>query len=94
MTVVQTCALPISLGTLHNSSKKDNVFLSANGFITRGTIGNHIGFHIDVRDSKEWGSRSYPEKFVTTMPGRGFAVFKGDHAEFDESGRASCRERV
>ena len=74
-----------TLGTLHNSSKKDNVFLSANGFITRGTIGNHIGFHIDVRDSKEWGSRSYPEKFVTTMPGRGYATFKGDRAEFDET---------
>lgn len=73
------------LGNLNNSSKKDNVYTSGNGFILRGTLGNHIGFHIDIRDSKEWGSRDYPEQTATTMPGRGYAAFKGDRAEFDET---------
>ena len=73
------------LGTLHGSSGDDNVYTSGNGFILRGTIGEHLGFHIDIRDSKEWGSRDYPETTTTTLPGRGWAAFKGDRAEFDET---------
>ncbi|MBT4484250.1 MAG: hypothetical protein HOC71_11315 [Candidatus Latescibacteria bacterium] len=73
------------LGTMRGSSKEDNVFTSTNGFILRGTVGDNIGFHIDVRDSKEWGSRDYPEDTSTTMAGRGYAGFKGDRAEFDET---------
>lgn len=73
------------LGSLHGISKDDNVYTSSHGFILRGTVGERLGFHIDVRDSKEWGSRNYPENTDTTMPGRGFASFKGDHAEFDET---------
>jgi len=67
------------------SSGDDDVYTSGNGFILRGTLGNRIGYRIDVRDSKEWGSRDYPEDTSTTMPGRGYASFKGDHAEFDET---------
>jgi len=74
-----------SLGKVHDSSDKDNIYTSTNGFILRGTVGDHLGFHIDVRDSREWGSRDYPENTVTTLPGRGYAAFKGDHAEFDET---------
>ena len=73
------------IGKMHGFSKDDNVFTSSNGFILRGTAGKHLGFHIDIRDSKEWGSRDYPEVNVTTMPGRGYAIFKGDRAEFDET---------
>ena len=74
-----------ALGKLHQSSENDNVYTSSNGFNIRGTVGDHMGFHIDVRDSREWGSRDYPENTATTMPGRGFATFKGDRAEFDET---------
>jgi len=67
------------------SSGDDNVYTSGSGFILRGTLGNRVGYRIDVRDSKEWGSRDYPKDTSTTMPGRGYASFKGDHAEFDET---------
>jgi len=73
------------LGKLHGSTGDDNVYTSTNGFILRGTVGDHIGYHIDVRDSREWGSRDYPGNTATTLPGRGFASFKGDSAEFDET---------
>ena len=73
------------LGKVPGASKNDNVYTAGNGFILRGTVGDHVGFHVDVRDSKEWGSRDYPENTSTTMPGRGYAAFKGDRAEFDET---------
>ncbi|GAG96601.1 unnamed protein product, partial [marine sediment metagenome] len=79
-----------SIGRVHGTSKDDNIYTTGNGFILRGTIGEHVGFHIDIRDSKEWGSREYPEKITTTMPGRGYATFKGDHAEFDETYAHVC----
>jgi len=74
-----------TIGTLHGSSGDDNVYTASNGLRIRGTVGEHIGFFADVRDSKVWGSRDYPEKTANTLPGIGFASFKGDHAEFDET---------
>ena len=74
-----------SIGKLHGYSKDDNIYTSTNGFKIHGTLGDHLGFSIDVRDSKEWGSRNYPKNTATTMPGIGFASFKEDRAEFDET---------
>ena len=78
-----------AVGTLKTPEKDERVFISSNGFVMRGTAGEHVGFYIDVRDSKEWGSRDYLSPTgittVTTMPGRGYVGFKGDHAEFDET---------
>lgn len=74
-----------SLGKLHDSGGDDHVYTAGNGLRIRGTVGDHLGFHIDVRDSREWGSRTYPEDTAATMPGRGFASFKGDRVEFDET---------
>lgn len=74
-----------TLETLKTSAKDDRTYVSGNGFTTRGTVGEHLGFSIDVRDSKEWGSRYYTPDTSTTMPGRGFVSFKGDRAEFDET---------
>jgi hypothetical protein len=71
--------------SLKTSAKDDRTYISGNGFTTRGTVGEHLGFFIDVRDSKEWGSRYYTPDTSTTMPGRGFVSFKGDRAEFDET---------
>jgi hypothetical protein len=74
-----------TLSTLKTPSKDERVYISGNGFITRGTVGDHLGFYVDVRDSKEWGSRSYPWQKITTTPGRGYVTYKGDHAEYDET---------
>ena len=74
-----------TIGTSKSYSKDDRVYIANNGFILRGTVGDHVGFFIDVRDSKEWGNRDYPENKVTTTPGRGYVSYKGDRAEFDET---------
>lgn len=74
-----------AIGTRKTPVKDERVYVSGNGFTVRGTAGNHLGFHVDVRDSKEWGSREYPLDTSTTTPGRGYVSFKGDHAEFDET---------
>ena len=65
--------------------EENEVNIAGNGFILRGTVGEHVGYFVDVRDSREWGSRDYPSASVNTTPGRGFESFKGDHAEFDET---------
>ena len=67
------------------TGSEDNVHIASNGFTLYGGIGNHLGYHIDVRDSREWGSREYPASTATTLPGIGFASFKDDHAEYDET---------
>lgn len=64
---------------------QDNVHTESNGFTLYGTVGEHLGYHIDVRDSREWGSRNYPLATATTLPGIGYASFKDDHAEYDET---------
>lgn len=74
-----------TVATLKTSAHDERIYLTGNGIMTRGTIGEHVGFHIDTRDSQEWGSRYYPPQSVSTMPGRGFVSFKGDKADFDET---------
>ena len=61
------------------------VYTAGNGFLIWGSVGDHVGFHVDIRDSKEWGTRDYPELKQSTTPGRGYVSFKGDRAEFDET---------
>ncbi|MDP2982871.1 MAG: capsule assembly Wzi family protein [Candidatus Latescibacter sp.] len=73
------------ISTLKTPAKDERIYVSGNGIVTRGTVGDHLGFYVDIRDSQEWGSRSYPVQKITTMPGRGFVTFKGNHAEFDET---------
>ncbi|MFC1650474.1 capsule assembly Wzi family protein [Candidatus Latescibacterota bacterium] len=74
-----------TLGKDHATSEDDNVYTFANGLKIRGTVGEHLGFHIDVRDSKEFGSRDYSDETIKTMPGRGWVTSKEEHVEFDET---------
>jgi len=73
------------IANAQGSGGGDNVYVSTNGFKLRGVVGERVGFHIDIRDSREWGDRSYPTATSTTLPGIGWAGFKGDHAEYDET---------
>ena len=63
--------------------EENEVNIAGNGFILRGTVGEHVGYFVDVRDSKEWGSRTYQGGWKP--PGIGWFAQKGDHAEFDET---------
>jgi hypothetical protein len=66
-------------------SQQERVFEDTNGFSLWGTVGEHLGFVADVRDSKEWGTRKYPEAFNVTAEGLGFVNGYGDHIYHDET---------
>lgn len=75
----------VSRASLGGKQGGGDIYTSSNGFILRGGIGGSIGYHIDVRDSRESGDGDYPETTSTTLPGRGYVKFTGDSAEFDET---------
>ncbi|NIA30810.1 MAG: hypothetical protein GWP06_12970 [Actinobacteria bacterium] len=62
----------------------EQVFQAANGFVLWGTVGNHIGFYSNVRDTKEWGTRTYPHGNFST-DGLGFAQGHGNYMYHDET---------
>lgn len=63
----------------------DRVFERAHGFTLWGELGSHIGFFFDFRDTKEWGSRTYPRQFDISLEGRGFVNGYGTHIWHDET---------
>jgi len=68
--------------TLHDRERQ---FSDTNGFVLWGTIGGHVGFITDVRDSKEWGTQIYPGTVNVTRERLGFAQGGGDHLYHDET---------
>ncbi len=58
---------------------------STNGFVFWGFLGAHAGFFCDIRDTKEWGSRKYPDQFDISVRGLGFVNGYGDHLYHDET---------
>ena len=66
-------------------SEQEKVFHDTNGFSMWGTIGSSLGFVIDVRDSKEWGTRDYPGVKNFSREGLGFARGGNDHLYHDET---------
>lgn len=66
-------------------SSSERVFKDGNGFVLWGTIGDHVGFLTDVRDTKEWGTRYYPYGLNYSDTGIGFAQGQGDYRYFDET---------
>jgi hypothetical protein len=49
----------------------ERVFQNTNGIRIRGNLGDRLGFFIDARDSKEWGTRKY-KMGNYTLPRLGF----------------------
>lgn len=66
---------------------QERIFNDSNGFVLWGSLGKRIGFYTDVRDTKEWGTRTYglPWNWNTTMPGLGFVQTSGSHLYHDET---------
>ncbi len=65
-------------------SATERVNIDANGFLLWGTIGKRVGFYTDVRDTREWGTRTYPSG-NTTAPGLGFVQGNGRQIYHDET---------
>lgn len=63
----------------------DRVLERTHGFTVWGGLGSHIGFFFDFRDTKEWGSRTYPQLYDISMPGLGFVNGYGTHIWHDET---------
>lgn len=63
----------------------ERVFEDSNGFLFWGTLGQHLGFSLDVRDTKEWGTRQYPRRYEITHERYGFANGYGSHIYHDET---------
>ncbi len=58
-----------SVDTLQSTEK---VFEQSSGFLIWGTLGDHVGYYTDVRDTREWGTRNYPLFINTSAYGLGF----------------------
>jgi hypothetical protein len=65
-------------------TKQEKVFTDANGFTTWGTLAPLLGYVVDVRDTREWGTRAYPSGNTTAL-GVGFAQGNGRQIYHDEA---------
>jgi len=68
--------------TIPNTEK---LFENSNGIAIWGTIGKHLGFVTNIRDSREWGTRQYPGVINFSREGLGFAQGGPDYLEHDET---------
>lgn len=75
-------ALFASADTLESTEK---VYQDLNGFQFWGNLGSQLGFYFDVRDTKEWGSRTYPRKHKISRERLGFVNGYGSHIYHDET---------
>ncbi len=66
-------------------SSTERVYERSHGLTMWGQLGNTIGFFFDFRDTKEWGTRTYPDKFDISLPGLGFVNGYGTHIWHDET---------
>ncbi len=65
--------------------KTERVFQNSNGIRIWGSLGDHLGFFTDVRDSKEWGNRTY-KMGNYTLPRLGFVrATSPDYIYHDET---------
>jgi len=60
-------------------------FRESHGITAWGLWGNHLSFFFDFRDSKVWGTRTYPPNVSFSLPGTGYAEGFGHYAYFDET---------
>ncbi|MBN2090299.1 hypothetical protein JW964_11870, partial [candidate division KSB1 bacterium] len=68
-----------------SSDITEKAFQSTNGIRLRGNIADHLGFFIDVRDNKEWGTRKYKIGNYT-LPRLGFVrATSPDYIYHDET---------
>lgn len=66
-------------------ARQDRVFQNTGGFTFWGTLGRHLGFYLNSRDTKEHGTRTYPTSSRIAWPRFGFARGHGTHVYHDET---------
>ncbi|MCH7783242.1 hypothetical protein IID62_09260, partial [candidate division KSB1 bacterium] len=63
----------------------DGVYRQTTGILLRGSIGERLGFFVDARNTKEWGTRNYPIGRDVTAPGLGWISNFGSRQFHDET---------
>lgn len=63
----------------------DGVYRQTTGILLRGSIGERLGFYVDARNTKEWGTRDYPIGRDVTAPGLGWISNFGSRQFHDET---------
>ena len=66
-------------------SRPDRVYQNTTGFTVWGTLGSRLGFFLDARDTREWGTRDYPHGARLTWERFGHAAGYGTHVYHDET---------
>lgn len=66
-------------------SRQDRVYQATGGFSIWGTLGSRVGFFLDARDTKESGTRDYPQGARITWERFGHAAGYGTHVYHDET---------
>jgi len=66
-------------------ARSERVFQNTGGFVFWGTLGRHLGFYLNSRDTKEHGTRTYPTSSRLAWPRYGFARGHGTHVYHDET---------
>lgn len=74
-----------SLSDIDSLSSTDKVHRYTTGVQLRGSLGKNIGYFIDARNTKEWGSRTYPIGRDITAPGLGWINNFGSYQYHDET---------
>lgn len=66
-------------------ARQDRVLQNTGGVTFWGTLGRHLGFYFNSRDTKEHGTRTYPTSSRIAWPRFGFARGYGTHVYHDET---------
>ena len=64
--------------------EQERINIDTNGFLLWGTVGPYFGYYTDIRDTREWGTRPYPNG-NTTAPSLGFVQGNGNQIYHDET---------
>ncbi|MGQ9853941.1 MAG: capsule assembly Wzi family protein [Candidatus Oleimicrobiaceae bacterium] len=65
---------------------QERVFEDTNGFVLWGSIGRQLGVFVDVRDSRQWGTRFYPPEGTNySLEHLGFVRSGGSFVDHDET---------
>jgi len=65
--------------------RQDRVYQNTSGFTLWGTLGSRLGFLVDARDTREWGTRAYPRGARIAWERFGHAAGFGTHVYHDET---------
>ncbi|MFC1557182.1 capsule assembly Wzi family protein [candidate division KSB1 bacterium] len=74
-----------SIDDIDSLETAGKVYRYSSGFHIRGSLGDNLGFLLDVRNTREWGSRDYPDLPGLTAPSLGWIRNMDTHQYHDET---------